>query len=916
MKFESKEQILTTVIGFLAAATNEHIYTEEEIDELIENFLRLDPNHKITKEEKHQIKKELHSKQFIKLEVGIVLADNKHQKWFKSTKPTLEMNYWNRYKQYLQFDKNFSTNVINTMDDISDEIVDLMGNPKSDVGFQRRGLVVGDVQSGKTANYIGVINKASDAGYKIIVLLTGTIEKLRKQTQIRVDEGFIGRSSNNSHFVVGVGKYDGQLQPSFFTSIDEDFRATSSKLLGISLNNINDTCILVLKKNVSVLKNLNNWIKNHNLQKDSTIIDNSILVIDDEADNASINTNDSDKEPNAINKQIRILLSLFKNTSYLGFTATPYANVFIDPDKDENKMLADDLFPRDYIYCLDSPTNYIGARDIFGIGGEYSNIVKEITDGDDYYKQDHKIDFCIDSIAPSLEMALNEFYLANVIRDLRGDITSHRSMLVNISRFVNVQNQLGFLVNQHLKSTQDAVRLYSQLTSNEALQNSRILRDLKEVYEKEFSNIEYSWEKIQKNLKRAIEPIEVFVVNGSQNKLNYEENSLYGVRAICVGGLTLSRGLTLEGLVVSYFYRNSKVYDTLMQMGRWFGYRDGYKDICKIWMSEDSINWYSEITAATDELRFDLKKMKENGNTPKDFGIRIKTDSTVLSITARNKMKTAKSIPIIISLSGEFIETPKLYNDFNMNNKNYELVLKFIESLKENYNLKRNENSSKNFGFINIPKQKISEFLSNFNVSPANIKYNSESIVNFIDNYQDVELDNWDIVFLNGSLKGEGDKYKIKFGEGFEINWMDRKYRLKNSNQLIQISGTKNRLGAASDASFGLSVDDLSKLKKDFEAQENISGDRMGEKIYFSHLIKRNPLLMFYFVGLKENREEDMYLSENVRNIPLIGISIGIPTLTNQKTKYIKYMLNLVEQRNFMDYDSYPVEELGENDNE
>lgn len=224
-----------------------------------------------------------------------------------------------------------------------DEIVDLLGNPQSQFGFQRRGLVIGDVQL-KTANYISVINKAADAGYKIIVILTGTIEKLRKQTQIRVDEGFIGRSSGSESNIIGVGKYEPNLQPSFFTTIYDDFKSTSSKLLGISLDSLNETCVLVLKKNVTVLKNLNQWIKQRNLSDGSNVINNSILVIDDEADNASINTNDEDKSPTKINEQIRILLRLFTKTSYIGFTATPYANIFIDPFRKQDEILADDLF--------------------------------------------------------------------------------------------------------------------------------------------------------------------------------------------------------------------------------------------------------------------------------------------------------------------------------------------------------------------------------------------------------------------------------------------------------------------------------------------------------------------------------------------------------------------------------------------
>ncbi len=900
----NKEQLENAIIGVLFGSKDRKVYTEQEIDQIIEQFFSLSKD--ITVEEKEQIKRNIHSKQIIKLDTGTVLVGNKHKKWFMGEKPNLEMKYWNRYKNYLQFDKKFAPKVIDSMDDVSDEIVDLLGNPLSNEAFQRRGLVVGDVQSGKTANYISVINKASDVGYKIIVLLTGTIEKLRQQTQIRVDEGFIGQSSDNSKSIIGVGKYDNTIVPLFFTTIFDDFKSTSTRVLGISLDNMTNTCVLVVKKNVSVLKNLNQWIKNQNLRGGNSIVDNSLLVIDDEADNASINTNDEDKSPTKINEQIRILLKLFTRTSYLGFTATPYANIFIDPFVKAVDMLADDLFPRDYIYCLDAPTNYIGARNIFGINAEHDYMIQKIRDANEYYPQTHKIDFIIDALSPSLETALYEFYLANVIRDLRGDITAHRSMLINISRFVNVQKQLGEVVNRHLKTVKDDVRLYSKLPVLEAIKNSSI-RNLKRVYEEEYSNVQYSWEEIQPNLIRAIDPIQVFVVNSGQNELDYEANGTYGLRAICVGGLTLSRGLTLEGLVISYFYRNSKIYDTLMQMGRWFGYRGGYEDICRIWMSEDSVDWYTEISEATDELRNDIKEMKQSGGTPKDFGLRVKRDSNVLMITARNKMRAAASIPLVISLSGEFIETPKMFNNYSKNLANYEVLMDFIENMKQIKIIEDNPNSKTNFGFTRIPKEEILDFLGKFEVAKANIKYNKESILSFINNYAGTELLEWDMVFLNGS----NDEKVIPIDNSHSIKWMKRSYKLCNNDQLVQISGQRNRLGTATDASFGLTSKEVESIKEKFIEKNNGKDGTMGEKWYFKEYVKRRPLIMIYFVGLNNNND-DSKLDPNLKTIPLIGLSIGIPTLTDQETKYVTYMLNVIEQQNYMDYEN----EFGDNEYE
>ena len=143
----------------------------------------------------------------------------------------------------------------------------------------------------------------------------------------------------------------------------------------------------------------------------------------------------------------------------------------------------------------------------------------------------------------------------------------------------------------------------------------------------------------------------------------------------------MSRGLTLEGLVVSYFYRNSKMYDTLMQMGRWFGYRKGYDDLCRIWMSDESIEWYRHISQATDELRDEIKRYEDTGLTPMDFGLRVRSDITSLIVTARNKMRSAESRECVICLSGAHIETPEIYSDIDKNRKNYETVRLFVEEL-------------------------------------------------------------------------------------------------------------------------------------------------------------------------------------------------------------------------------------------
>ena len=319
---------------------------ESQIDEKVMEVSGMPTFAGLSSDELEEVKQSIKSEISIKLDKGVLIEEKGHERWFLSRKASLEMKYWERYRKYLLADKGFSSKVVNTMDDVLDTLTDLLGDPTRNIAYKRRGLIIGDVQSGKTANYTGLICKAVDSGYKVVVLLTGTIEKLRQQTQSRIDEGFVGRDSDalmkqqENRIVIGVGKYDASISPVCLTSTSDDFKQQNASNLNFDLRNINGSVIFVVKKNSSVLKRLNKWLRTFNQNGDKPI-DNSILLIDDEADNASVNTKDADA-PTAINAQIREMLKNFTKSSYVGFTATPFANIFIDPDN-YNDMVAEDL---------------------------------------------------------------------------------------------------------------------------------------------------------------------------------------------------------------------------------------------------------------------------------------------------------------------------------------------------------------------------------------------------------------------------------------------------------------------------------------------------------------------------------------------------------------------------------------------
>ena len=531
---------------------------------------------------------------FIDMEYEYKIVHNKGQaifndydekrEWYSNLK--IQDNFfWTRYKDYLINHSSISRISINLLDDITlPDIMNCLGNPNDalDKPRLRRGLIIGDVQSGKTATYTGLICKAADAGYKVVILLTGITENLRRQTQERIDEGIVGITLKKEGKIekyprVGVGLDNKQIKATSVTSTLNDFVGNCNKIT-MSLAS-NSLVLFVIKKNVSVLQRLFNWLREQNIDPVKGYVDVPMLLIDDEADNASVNTRKDETDPTRTNKLIRQICNLFMNSTYVGFTATPFANVFIDPDSVDAMQHAD-LFPEHFIYALEAPSNYVGADKIFYPEGTFYHNLRYITDitepdyaseeykdlvqnnlevlnsGTFYYK--HKKEW--DGILPdSLRESILCFCLANVVRDLRGQSKEPRSMLVNMSRFIHVQK----VITGHVAEWFEAVFNDIRVNFNEDASKNHHLPlygELRSLWEKHFSQVnDVTFARVSQKaiLLAALEKIEVKMVNGSKQSasLNYKENP--SLRVIAIGGLALSRGLTLEGLMVSYFYRNT-----------------------------------------------------------------------------------------------------------------------------------------------------------------------------------------------------------------------------------------------------------------------------------------------------------------------------------------------------------------------
>jgi hypothetical protein len=884
---------------------NDGIPSEERVIETVDWLRSRFP---MNNDEYQRILRMLFERLQVHMDNGIAVVDpTTYKPWLDTRRAHINFFYWNRYREYLLLHKDWNEQVVSTIGRVADETLDLLGNPAETGIWKRRGLIMGDVQSGKTVNYTSLCNKAMDAGYRVIVVLTGTQENLRKQTQERLDSELVGLDSEmfldkyGREMSIGVGKVDPKHYVATFTSKANDFDQKLLNNLNLRITTCAEPVLFVVKKQKQRLEYLYKWLKKYNMRDDG-LIDEPMLLIDDEADNASVNTKSEDS-PTAINHCIRQLLSLFTRTSYVGVTATPYANIFIDPES-EHEMIKDDLFPSDFIYSLSPPSNYIGNTSYFGENGAYEENVCEIDDAEDILPLKHKKEYVLETLPDSLYEALGYFLLCNAVMDSNKTVIKHRSMLINISRFTNMHQQILGHVQAWLDRIRIDVQNYRGFTMEKACQipSIKFLRNIWDKYDLGISS-GVSWETIQHEyLHEAISPTKIIVVNQQTGarSLDYSAFKENGLRVIAIGGISLSRGLTLEGLCVSYFYRNSQAYDTILQMGRWFGYRPGYENLCRIWMSKDAKECYSHITIATQELRNEIAEMRRHELTPRDYGLMVRShpdsiDTMVgkLLVTARNKMKAASEFVHTVSVSGKLIETPRFLNKVSMLERNYESILNFIASLGMYERL----NDKDIFGsdrlmWKDVPASEIAWLLREFLVDPMYLKFNADSLADYIEKMHYLQY--WDIVIP----EGESD-------ETIELP-SDRKIRLEKrftdtgrEGESLRINGDKSRVGSRPCTKFGLSITEI----KDIEQQAPKKGANLSDNAYL--IEERKPLLLIHFIDI-DPREDALAAATRERlkvgGKYLTAIGLGFPgVLGEEGNQRVVYIINKIKQQQLLE---------------
>ena len=847
--------------------------------------------------------------------------------------------FWRLYRRYLEQTGSLDRNSINKLEqETLPKLMNCLTDPKDyhEGNKLRRGLVIGDVQSGKTSTYTGLICKAADAGYKVVILLTGITETLRKQTQERMEEGIIGytvrRISRGKQKVkqtdiVGVGHYEHTITATAFTSYEDDFKGDVDTI-ATTLKSHKSLVMFVVKKNVKILEKLYGWLATFNKDILDDMIHAPMLLIDDEADNASINTSKDKYDPTKTNRIIRTLCNAFNNCTYVGFTATPFANVFIDPETTK-EMLNSDLFPEHFIYVLPTPSSYIGAKKLFNpddnlckkclkyITDISEPTIEELQEDDNpetrplYYKHTKNWHGTFPS---SLTDAIRCFYLANVIRDLRGDGVKPRTMMINVSRFVNVHKHILEYVQNIFNRDINTITTDFDDDIGKNI-NLPLFASLKSLYEKHYNDCGFSFHDIldKHNLINGVKNILVLKVNSKKgaDKLDYKTNP--SLRCIAIGGLSLSRGLTLEGLVVSYFYRNTSTFDVLMQMGRWFGYRKNYEDICQIWTSYSSANWYKLISDSTEELKEELQGMYDDNLTPKEFGIRVHDVSEELQITSSNKMRHSFSHDELLDFWGGLFETPYVNTNIDNNKENLRLVKTLFDNMKNDGGLEFVQEKAESNGTVlikNVPRLYVDTLLSNIRVSLKNTRFYLSEMREFISDCHETQLDKWDVVVFSGESKNS-----FEITDSCQISFMERTIVLMGDEKHIGFTGSAGRLGSKSDSLYAIK-DVLPETKK-IEVKKEFEKDRGGKikdypgKIWFKYVSDRNPCLMLYLVRPSNKTNTDKEEMANYIKLlgddPIVGFGVGFPKSGSGITNPKKYKINKIYLRQLM-------EESGEDD--
>lgn len=615
---------------------------------------------------------------FYPLEEPVIIAVD-HEEWY-TPQTGLRDYYWSRYSQYLREDKKWRDESLRSLENTTRAVVECLSNPESTKAYSARGIVVGHVQSGKTANFAGVIARAADAGYRLIIVLAGTWNILRNQTQRRLDKELLGQealSNDEAYRDPLPADWDEFLKHGFdpierghykwerLTRPDIDFKRLKQAIDNLEFEKRDKSLSLFHPTNLHSLPVKLLVIKKHsgilaNLVKDLKLLGTKLaqlptLIIDDESDQAGLNTADprrttGKRERSKTNEKIVELLKLFPRGQYVGYTATPYANALVDPDDPE------DLFPKDFFVSLDRPGEYMGVSDFFDPETDHSELQP-----DDFSQKEiafiRRVEDPHGQDDDDLKLALRSFVLSGAIKLLRQEADParyrfrHHTMLIHTSsqtaQHSNLKDRVKELWDQCAFNCPDGMDALVKLWETD-FRNVSAIQAPSEVVPSRFAEL-------KPHLSEAISRIQmggehVLLVNSDSPTA--PDFSSAPVWKIIIGGNKLSRGYTVEGLTTSYYRRVTTTGDTLMQMGRWFGFRAGYRDLVRVFLGvkdgpsgkSDLVALFKEVCLMEEQFRREIARYKRRAGGPRITPRQLPPLITVvgqLLPTARNKMFNA-----------------------------------------------------------------------------------------------------------------------------------------------------------------------------------------------------------------------------------------------------------------------------------
>lgn len=842
----------------------------------------------------------------------ISLVDPNHKEWLQEKSSSIKWNQWDAYSNYLKTEKKFNSQYVDAIGELSNKIIDRIEDPEKNAEIKVKGLLMGEVQSGKTGSFMAVLHKATDVGWRFIIVLSGLTDDLRFQTQQRINSDFIGYtlSEREDHQNCGIREvsehYDFiNFEP--LTTLHKDF--SQNQLSKILKNQEKSVYVAVCKKQSIILNNLLKWLggdpDSPQKNADRREIANKIpcLIVDDEADLASPNTKKDYDEYSAVNGAIRNLLNFFNKSAYLAITATPYANIFINPQLHESQEQPNlpDLFPKNFIFVKPSPEGYVGVHQLFGVDEDQSDDLKNkleekvvITidhNDEEIFKHPLKKDSVIDKLPPSLITALRYYFCCCVYKEMT--IDSHVSMLAHIDYRKTNHKTISELIKVFYKKELNELKLCRGLPLEELQSNDRYL-SYKKIWEqgcvsKSASINHETFESLSKTnflsvwrrkFVKTMEKVKIETINSDYKgeKLADIYDKFPNSKLILVGGYALSRGITIEGLCVTYLTRKSATVDTLLQMGRFFGYRGYDIKIMKIWLGQNIKEMFEESAMAQQEFVTQVKIMNDHDQTPSTFGFKFHQApaNLKLRIAAKNKMYHSKSIVLDVNIAGHPLQSSKLPLEIELLKKNKEIVSSFIKKLGSHETLKHsNLNKNRDIVWKNVNSDLISDLVSNFNAYGWG-DINRANIAEFIN--EKLKNEKWIVTVLSNNNE-KNDSLNL-FNLNQSVYAIPSKVYIKDLGKKF-IYFEKGSLMRSYDLVRRLTDDEKNELQKCCGSKELDNNDVVRNKPN----LQLSPQLIIYSV--QPNFFMDAVDEKEYKNL-ICGLAIGIPCGNDLKKTELK----------------------------